>query len=173
MNSIPPTPPVAPVSLWDYAQFAKASLRTGLALHGISQERLARALGYENADTVEAWLSPSRPNHVPLWLVMHPALPRDVRAFVLAEADRLAGEQTPGAAESPEAQSAIALRSCGQFIIAVSGAVTAERIGVEQAAQLLVVAEKTIDALAGLCGRLRQRVSTGRRPPVVAVAGGR
>jgi len=144
------------------AMLAKRALRIGREMHGISRMQIARALGHVDDKLVRAWEEEGRSNHVPLWVLMHPNFPASLRAYLLSEAARIAGEAPPHGAESPEAQSMVALRFVGQFISTLSATMADARISADDAAQLLIIGEKTATALIALCARLRQRASTGR-----------
>jgi hypothetical protein len=149
---------------WDYALLTKALLRDALAFYCITHAMLARMLGLESAARVDAALSDARDNQVPLWWLLHPGFPAQVRAHVFEEIARRTAVAPP-AADTPERQVMVALIRVGQFVSTASATMTHDitaRIDAEPAAQLLRVVEGAASALGGLASRLRQRVATGR-----------
>jgi hypothetical protein len=159
---------LALLSPWDLALLAKALLRRALALYDVSHAQLARLLGLESTARVDAALSDTRDNAVPLWWFAHPAFPAQVRAHVFEELSRLTARE-PAAAETPERQLRVALQRVGHFVTIAAATVDESRLSTDSAGQLLRVVDSTRGALDGLAARLRQRVSTGGYP----AAGGR
>ena len=159
MSAIAPTPPRAR----DCALARKRSLRTGMAVLGFSVPFLADRLGVED-DTVEAWLSESRPNHVPGWIEDHAGMPRALREWLRSESDRAYGDHVHGA-ESPEAQAAVVITTAGQVFTAIGASLPVDRIGHELAAQLVVVGERHVAAVVAWLARLRQRAVTRGHGP--------
>lgn len=157
MNDSTPTRPR------DREALLKAALRRGAGIYDLSASQLADMADEEN-DTVEQWLSPHSRVNVPARLLAAPRLHRGLRAFLFSELDRLAGEALTLGADTAEAQNAVALRACGQFVIVSSPVVTVERIGTELAQQLLVTGERASAAFNAMCVRMRRRVVTGGYP---------
>lgn len=162
MSTNPPTP----LRARDHALLEKQALRVGLELCGLSVAQLADCLGVED-DTVEAWVSPTRPNHVPAWIERHPRLPRVLRDFLRAERDRSAGDPPVHGAETPEAQARVVLCATGQLVsaLAAAGSDAAERFSPETASQLSRIVDRAITTLTAFSARLRQRRITGGYAP--------
>ena len=155
------TNPLTPLRARDHALLEKQALRVGLELCGLSVAQLADCLGVED-DTVEAWVSPTRPNHVPAWIERHPRLPRTLRDFLRAERDRAAGDPPTHGADSPEAQARVVLCATGHLVSALAAAGNTEHFSAEVAAQLSRVVDRAQITLVALAARLRQRAITGR-----------
>ncbi len=154
MSATPPAPPRAR----DLALARKRSLRTGRCVLGYSIPFLADRLGVDD-DTVEAWESESRPNHVPGWIEDHPGMPRPLRDWLRSESDRAYGDR-PYGADTPEAQVAVVLATMGRVITATAATLPVEHIGHELAAQLIAIGEPHVTAMTAWLARLRQRVVT-------------
>jgi len=148
-------------SAWDLALLTKGLVRDALSLYGVSHAQVARGLGLESTARVDACLSDARDNQVPVWWLMHPGFPAQVRAHVIEEIARRASPE-PTAAETPERQVMVALTRVGQFTTAAAATMLDAVISVDDAAQLLRVIDSAQCALGGLAARLRQRLDTGR-----------
>lgn len=149
-----------PLTPWELALLVKALLRRALALYDVSHAQLAQRLGLESTARVDAALSDSRDNAVPLWWFAHPGFPSQVRAHVFEELTRATARE-PSAAETPERQLRVALSRVGHFVTIAAATVDESRFSADTAAQLLRVVDGAIGALSGLAARLRQRTSTG------------
>jgi hypothetical protein len=149
----------------DHALIAKAVWRSALALHGVTHAQLAALLGVTTA-AVDAALSDARDNTVPMWWLMHPAVPEAVRSYVLTEI--AARTSAPRATDdSPEALTQAALVRVGHLVTTLGALLTpgtAWRIGVDAAAQALRQIGDTVTTLRGLSARLQRRVITGSLP---------
>ena len=150
--------PTTPRSFRSAALARKRSLRTGMAVLGISVAQLAAALDIED-DTVEAWVSEHRANHVPACIDDMPGMPRALREWLRSESDRAYGDTVHGA-ETPEAQAAVVLTTMGQMLTATAAVLPVEHIGHELAAQLIALGERHVKAMTAWLARLRQRVVT-------------
>lgn len=158
------TNPPTPLRPRDLALFEKQCLRTGLELCGLSVPQLADLLGIDD-DTLEAIVSPTRPNHVPSWFERHPRFPRALRDFMRAERDRAAGEPALIGAESPGTAGRIAMCAIGNAISAVSAAGDPDDYSAEAAAQVSRCVKRGIAMLQVFDARLGQRAVTGGHAP--------
>lgn len=142
----------------DAALAEKRELRTAMAVLHISVPHLAGCYGVDD-DTVEAWVSEARANHVPRWIDSHPRTPRALRDWMRSASDRRYGER-PHGAESPEAQASVVMDTMGHMLTATAAVMPVETISHELAAQLIAIGERHVTAMAAWLARLRQRVVT-------------
>lgn len=148
----------------DHALIAKQVLRDACALHGVTHAQLAKLLSVSLA-SVDAALSDARENAVPMWWLLHPALPEAVRAYVVAEIAARTDAGVP--TDPPEVLVQAALVRVGRFVTAASATLTPGavwRIGADAAAQLLKQVSDTIVSLSAASKRLQRRAITGAQP---------
>lgn len=143
----------------ELASSVKRMLRLALELERVEHGRFAEQLG-EHGELVKAWLSDSRCNQVPLWLLAAPTCPRPVRATLVRMLDQAAGEQAPAlVAHTPEAQVNVTSGRLGQLLAAASEAMLDGAIDGAEARALLPVVQRAIDTLTGLRDHLLRIVS--------------
>ncbi len=153
----------------DHALVAKAVLREAIELHELTHVQLARLLGVSLA-SVDAALSDARENAVPMWWLLHPALPEAVRSYVIAEI--ALRTEAPVPSDPPEVLLQHALIRVGKLVTAASATLTPGavwRIGAEAAAQLLRQISDAIVSLGAASRRLQRRAITGSHPVVKGV----
>lgn len=162
MSTISRTPgrtAVVAVSPYDLALSAKALMRDALGLYGVSRPVLARMLGLESKARIDAALDDLRDNQVPLWWLLHPAFPAQVRAH-LVEALSRAAVSTVEVDVEPERQILAALTRVGTFTTTAAATLQGVSLSRDAAAQLLRVVEPTQQALSVLASQLRARLDS-------------
>lgn len=148
----------------DHALIAKQVLRDACALHDVTHAQLAKLLGVSLA-SVDAALSDARENAVPMWWLLHPALPEAVRAYVVSEIAARTDASVP--TDPPEVLVQHALVRVGRLVTAASATLTPGtvwRIGADAAAQLLKQMSDAIVSLGAASKRLQRRAITGAQP---------
>lgn len=133
----------------ELASSVKRMLRLTLELERVEHNRFAEMLG-EHGELVKAWLSDTRCNQVPLWLLASPTCPRSVRTTLVRMLEQAAGEQPAPSAHTPEAQTNVASGRLGALLSAASEAMMDGRIDAGEARALLPVVQRAIDTLSGL-----------------------
>lgn len=120
-------PHTACVRRTDVQRATKRLFQQALAiLPGVSAATVADALD-ETESLVEGWASPHRLNHVPAWILAHPKLPADVRAFIDAGL-RAMSEATPCRDSSPEVQHQITTGAFGEMLAVVARALVGDNV---------------------------------------------
>jgi hypothetical protein len=151
----------------ELASAVKRFLRLALELERVEHNRFAEQLG-EHGELVKAWLSDSRCNQVPLWLLASPTCPRSVRATLVRMLDQAAGEHPAPSAHTAEAQVNVASGRLGHLLSAASEAMLDGAIDGAEARSLLPVVQRAIDTLSGLRDHLLRVV--GESTPEVGDA---
>lgn len=151
--------PVRPAR--EYAIEMKRHTRAARDFEGITISALAELLG-EHEDTVESWLSDSARQHVPMWVLNCPALPRKMRQHLMAVFARVAGDREQLRAQPVESHANDVTGSVGQLLAMLSDHLRDAVIDQVEARQQLPLVRRLRDALDGYEQRLLE-VMEGRR----------
>lgn len=165
MRSNPETPQVPA----DLALEAKGMLALGMEVFGISAPELARLLK-EHPATVSAWVSRTKVNQVPLWVLGHRRLPQGLRGFLLTALHASAGERRTLAAPTAESQAKVVVKRLAMLIGALADALDDAEITSSEAREILPKLEKDLDSIRALRERLLALVAAEGHGSVRGVA---
>jgi hypothetical protein len=155
----------------EIAKAAKRALHEGKTILGVSVRSLGDRLGMESDSLIEQWCSEHASAHVPMWILAHPGLPRELRAWLFARLDESYVRGTSGLTiPSADDQSNVVTGVMGRLLVAMSAAMIDKRHSPEEAREELPIVVALRKHLETYEAALRETANSERTSNVVEIS---